>query len=73
MCDIHNIGSTLVDIYIYISIYIDAIMKTMCSPRFHHNGIVATHALYYADLAFVGFDHSVCRRSVMATDIYIYI
>ena len=22
-----------------------AIMKTMCSPSYHHNGFVATHAL----------------------------
>ena len=23
----------------------NAIMKTMCTPRYHHNGCVATHAL----------------------------
>ena len=33
-------------IYIYIFyIYIYAIMKTMCPPDYHHNGLVATHAL----------------------------
>ena len=26
-------------------IYIYAIMKTMCPPGYHHNGLVATHAL----------------------------
>ena len=26
---------------------IHAIMKTMCPPRYHHNGFVATHALGY--------------------------
>ena len=25
--------------------YIYAIMKTMCSPGYHHNGFVATHVL----------------------------
>ena len=29
---------------ILIYIYIYAIMKTMCSPGYHHNGFVATHA-----------------------------
>ena len=28
--------------YIYIYIYVS--MKTMCSPGYHHNGFVATHA-----------------------------
>ena len=28
-----------------LSLYIYAIMKTMCPPGFHHNGFVATHAL----------------------------
>ena len=31
--------------YIYIYIYIYIIMKTMCPPGYHHNGIVATHEL----------------------------
>ena len=30
---------------IYIYIYIYVIMKTMCSPGYHQNGFVATHAL----------------------------
>ena len=30
---------------IYIYIYIYSIMKTICSPGYHHNGFVATHAL----------------------------
>ena len=32
-------------IYLYIYICINAIMKTMCSPGYHHNGYVAIHAL----------------------------
>ena len=54
-------------------------MKTMCPPGYHHNGFVATHALghmmyiYYAHLASVRFEHSVCRGSLMTTYIYIYI
>ena len=32
-------------IYIYIYIYIYSIMKTICPPRYYHNGFVATHAL----------------------------
>ena len=32
---------TIIIIYIYIYV----IMKTMCPPRYHHNGFVATHAL----------------------------
>ena len=32
-------------IYIYIYIYIYAIMKTMCTPSYHHHGFVATPAL----------------------------
>ena len=32
-------------IYVNIYIYIYVIMKTMCPPRYHHNGSVATHAL----------------------------
>ena len=44
-------------------------MKTMCPPGYHHNGFVATHALghYYAHLASVRFEHSVCRGSLMTT------
>ena len=55
-------------------------MKTMCPPGYHHNGFVATHALghmmygstlhiYYAHLASVRFEHSVCRGSLMTTNI----
>ena len=33
--------------YIYIYIYIYSIMKTICPPGYHHNGLVATHALGY--------------------------
>ena len=45
-------------IYIYIYIYIGyidcfhdicVIMKTMCSPGYHCNGFVATHALWAHD------------------------
>ena len=59
--------------YIYVS------TKTMCSPGYHHNGFMATHALgyimyslhiYYARLAFVRFEHSLCRGSPMTTYIY---
>ena len=32
-------------IYIYIYIHIYVIMKTMCPPGYHHNGVVATHAV----------------------------
>ena len=28
-------------------IYIHAIMKLMCPPGYHHNGFMATHALWY--------------------------
>ena len=31
------------NIYILYDVY--AIMKTVCSPGYHHNGFVATHAL----------------------------
>ena len=51
-------------------------MKTMCPPGYHHNGFVATHALghmMYGYLASVRFEHSVCRGSLMTTNIYIYI
>ena len=44
-------------IYIYIYIYIYAIMKTMCTPGYHHNGFLATHALGH----------------MMTTYIYIYV
>ena len=47
-------------------------MKTMCPPGYHHNGFVATHTKTYAHLAYVRFEHSVCRGSLMTT-IYIYI
>ena len=30
-----------------IYIYIYVIMKTMCPPGYHHNGFVATHALWH--------------------------
>ena len=33
-------------IYIYIYIFIYVIMKTICPPNYHHNGFVATHALW---------------------------
>ena len=34
-------------IHIYIYIHIYEIIKIMCSPGYHHNGPVATHALGY--------------------------
>ena len=41
------------------------VLKTMCPPGYHHSGFMATHALrhmmYYAYLAIVRFEHSVCR------------
>ena len=33
--------------YIYIHLHIYAIMKRMCPPGYHHNGFVATHALWH--------------------------
>ena len=64
-------------------------MKTMWSPAYHHSGFVATHALRHmmyslscaqvhdlpqSHLAFVRFEHSVCRGSLMTTYIlYIHI
>ena len=42
----------------------------MCPPDYRHNGFVATHALHA--LASVGFEHFVCRGSLMTT-IYIYV
>ena len=53
-------------------------MKTTCLPGYHHNGLVATHAhghmmCYYAHLASVRFEHSVCRGSLVTIYIYIYI
>ena len=77
-------------------VYIYVIMKTMCPPGYHHNGIVATHDvhhvakcmschnaivvmtgrehcfhdciyIYYAHLASVRFEHSVCRGLLMTT------
>ena len=52
----------------------------MCPPGYHHNSFVATHALghmmygcnrmYYARLASVRFEHSVCHGSLMTTYIY---
>ena len=54
---------------IYIDIiYLYAIIKTMRFPVYHHKELVATHALghmMYANLAFVGFEHSVSRRSLV--------
>ena len=44
-------------IYTYIYIYIYATMKTMCTPGYHHNGFLATHALGH----------------MMTTYIYIYV
>ena len=41
-------------------------MKTMCPPGYHHNGFVATHALGHM---MYGFEHSVCRGSLMTTNI----
>ena len=32
-------------IYFYIYIYTYAIIKTMCTPSYHHSGFVATHEL----------------------------
>ena len=43
-----------------------AIMKTMCPSGYHPNGFVATHIwlhIYYAHLASVRFEHSVCCES----------
>ena len=40
-------------------------MKTMCPPSYHDNGFVANHAL--GNIAFVRFEHSMCRRSHMNT------
>ena len=48
-------------------------MKTMCPPGYHHNGFLATHAHILRHLASVRFEHSVCRGSLMATYIYIYL
>ena len=28
-----------------VCVYVCVIMKTVCSPSYHHNGFVATHAL----------------------------
>ena len=58
-------------------------MKTMCSPHYHHNSFVATHALgymmcgytfvfmitcvYYAHLATMRFEHSTYRELLMTT------
>ena len=42
-----------------MSIYIYAIMKTMCPPGYHHKDFVATH------LASVRFEYSLCRGSLM--------
>ena len=42
----------------------------MCLSGCHHNGFVATHAVAHmmnAHLAFVRFEHSVCRGSPMTT------
>ena len=55
-------------IYIYIYtyiIYIHAIMKTMCPPDHHHNGLVATHAL--------GHDVRLCMVMHDGHCVYIYI
>ena len=41
-------------------------MKTMCPSGYHPNGFVATHIwlhIYYAHLASVRFEHSVCCES----------
>ena len=53
-------------------------MKTTCLPGYHRNGLVATHAhghmmCYYAHLASVRFEHSVCRGLLVTIYIYIYI
>ena len=47
-------------------------MNTMCPFGYHHNGFVATHALGhmmygYVHFAFVRFEHSLCRGSLMTT------
>ena len=49
-------------------------MKTMCPPGYHHNGLVATHApghMMYGSTLLVPmrFEHSVCRGSLMTTNI----
>ena len=33
--------------------YIYVIMKTMCPPGYHHNGLVATHALGHMMYGFI--------------------
>ena len=38
-------------------------MKTMCPPGYHHNGFILPH------LASVRFEHSVCRGSLVTTNI----
>ena len=54
-------------------------MKTRFFPGYHHNGFVTTHALStlanicYTYLAFVRFEHSVRRGSLMVTYAYTYI
>ena len=42
-------------------------MKAMCPPSYDRNGFVATQFMitYYAHLASVRFEHSVCRGSFM--------
>ena len=53
MCTFVSVISLCIYIYIYLYIHIYmqscnmqyAIMKTMCPSGYHHNGIVATHAL----------------------------
>ena len=45
-------------------------MKAMCPPG--HIVFMMTY-ICYAHLASVRFEHSVCRGSLMATYIYIYI
>ena len=49
-------------------------MKTMCPHGYHHNDLVATRALCgnscticCAHLAFVRFEHSVCREQLIIT------
>ena len=51
-CQLHLYIFVYIYIYIYIKSHknqdecnIYAIMKTMCSPGYHHNGFVAAHAL----------------------------
>ena len=41
----HLLVNLCIYIYIYIYTHTYAIMKSMCPPRYHHNGPVATHAL----------------------------